>query len=437
MRISIFGLGYVGAVSAGCLAERGHAVVGVDISHAKVGTLGAGKSPILEKGLDDLLARHVKTGRLRATTDAADAVANTDLSLVCVGTPSAPDGSPDLTAVVRVCEQIGRAIKAKRGPHTVAIRSTTLPASAEAEFLPALERESGRRLGEGLGFATHPEFLREGTAVHDFFHPPKTVIGTRDAATADLIKSLYDGIDAPMLVTSPAVAMTVKYADNAFHALKVTFANEIGRVCKKWGVDAQEVMELFCQDTKLNISKAYLRPAFAFGGSCLPKDVRALVREGEKSGAHLLLLGEILRSNEAHILEVVEQVRKAGAKRVGLFGITFKAGTDDLRESAAVSVARRLVRDGCEVVVHDPRVSVENLIGANKQFADEAIPSLAQMIRYSADDVIGADSVIVVDPDFDWAWAHGVLRESQTVIDVDGGGKALMAGDPRYVGICW
>jgi len=438
MRISIFGLGYVGAVSAGCLAERGHTVVGVDISEAKVGTLAAGKSPILEAGLDELLLKHVKSGRLTATTNAAAAVEGTDLSLVCVGTPSAADGSPDLTAVVRVCEEIGRAIAKKQGGHVVAIRSTTLPQSAAEDFLPALERESGRKLGEGLGFATHPEFLREGTAVHDFFHPPKTVIGTDDQATGELIASLYADIEAPLIMTSPAVAMTVKYADNAFHAIKVAFANEIGRVCKKWGVDSQEVMEVFCKDTKLNISKAYLRPAFAFGGSCLPKDVRALVREGEKSGANLPLLGEILRSNSAHILEVVEQVRKAGAKRVGIFGITFKAGTDDLRESAAVRVARRLSQDGCEVVVHDPRVTMENLIGANKQYVADKIPRLDEMIRYSADEVMDwVEAVIVVDPGFDWAWAAGRAREGQTLIDVDGAGKTLMRGDSRYVGICW
>jgi GDP-mannose 6-dehydrogenase len=438
-RISIFGLGYVGAVSAGCFAERGHAVVGVDVSDAKVALLASGKSPIMEKGLDELLARHAASGRLTATTDAAAAVASTDLSLVCVGTPSAPDGTPDVSSVIKVCEQIGHALRDKRGRHTVVIRSTTLPGMAEDLFLPTLERASGKQGGQGgFGFAVHPEFLREGTAVNDFFHPPKTVVGTDDESTARLVVSLYDGIDAPVQVTTPALAMMVKYTDNTFHALKVAFANEIGRVCKKWNLDAQQVMAMVCEDRKLNISPAYLRPAFAFGGSCLPKDVRALVRQGEKSGASLPLLGEILRSNDAHILEVVETVRKHGATRIGIFGVTFKAGTDDLRESAAVRVAQRLADDGCDVLVHDPRVFVDKLIGANKHFVETQIPALAGMMRSTGEELLEkSELIIVVAPDFDWPRAARTLRDNQTLIDVDGGGKAVMKGDPRYVGICW
>ena len=440
-RISIFGLGYVGAVSAGCFAERGHTVVGVDVSDAKVATLAAGKSPIMEKGLEELLARHVKSGRLTATNDAARAVATTDLSLICVGTPSASDGTPDVTSVSRVCEEIGRALRAKSQRHTVVIRSTTLPGMADEIFCPILERESGKLAGGGtndFGFAVHPEFLREGTAVNDFFSPPKTVVGSHDAATARAVAALYDGIDAPLQLTTPALAMMVKYTDNTFHALKVAFANEIGRVCKKWHIDAQDVMAMFCQDTKLNISAAYLRPAFAFGGSCLPKDVRALVRQGGKSGAYLPLLSEILRSNDAHLLDVVEQVRKAGAQRVGMFGVTFKPGTDDIRESAAARVAQRLADDGCEVLIHDPRVSMDRLIGANKQYVEDKIPGLSKMMRTSATEVLEkAELVIVVDTDFDWNWAAAHLREGQTIIDVEGPGKRVMGNDPRYIGICW
>jgi GDP-mannose 6-dehydrogenase len=436
--ISIFGLGYVGAVSAGCFAERGHAVVGVDVSDQKVATLAAGKSPILEKGLEELLSKHAKTGRLTSTTDAAKAVAVTDCSLICVGTPSAPDGTPDISSVVHVCEQIGRALRDKRERHLVILRSTTLPWMAEETFLPALERTSGKQGGRDFGFAVHPEFLREGTAVHDFFHPPKTVIGTHDESAARAVAALYDGIEAPLQVTTPAVAMMVKYTDNTFHALKVAFANEIGRVAKKWNVDAQEVMALVCQDTKLNISPAYLRPAFAFGGSCLPKDVRAMVRQGEKSGASLPLLAEILRSNDAHLLEVVEWVRKAGAQRVGMFGVTFKAGTDDVRESAAARVAQRLADDGCDVLIHDPHVSIDRLVGANRQYVHDKIPALPRMMRSSADEVLDAtDLIIVVDPHFDWHWAQQRLRPDQTIIDVEGPGKLVMNNDPRYLGICW
>jgi GDP-mannose 6-dehydrogenase len=446
-RISIFGLGYVGAVSAGCFAERGHTVVGVDVSEAKVATLAAGKSPIMEGGLEELLSRHVKSGRLTATTDAARAVATTDLSLICVGTPSATDGTPDVTSVSRVCEEIGRTLRNKREHHIVVIRSTTLPGMADEIFCPILERESGKTAGsssdaaggvESFGFAVHPEFLREGTAVNDFFNPPKTVIGSHDPATARAVAALYDGIDAPLQLTTPALAMMVKYTDNTFHALKVAFANEIGRVCKKWHIDAQDVMAMFCQDTKLNISSAYLRPAFAFGGSCLPKDVRALVRQGEKSGAYLPLLSEILRSNDAHLLDVVEQVRKAGSQRVGMFGVTFKPGTDDIRESAAARVAQRLADDGCEVLIHDPRVSMDRLVGANKQYVEDKIPGLSKMMRTSAEEVLEkAELVIVVDTDFDWTWAAAHLRDGQTIIDVEGPGKRVMDNDPRYIGICW
>jgi GDP-mannose 6-dehydrogenase len=439
MRISIFGLGYVGAVTAGCLAQRGHRVVGVDVSEPKVALLNAGQSPIMEAGIEELISRHAESGQLTATTDAAKAVAETDLSLVCVGTPSATDGTPDASAVIRVCEQIGRALRLKKDRHTLAIRSTILPALADGVLIPTLERHGRKSCREAgaIGFATHPEFLREGSAVHDFFNPPKTVIGTHDPAAAKTIASLYDGIQAPLQVTTPALAMMVKLTDNAFHALKVAFANEIGRVCKKWGLDAQQVMAIVCQDTKLNISPAYLRPAFAFGGSCLPKDVRALVREGEKSGAHVPLLGEILRSNDAHLLEVVEIVRKHGSQRVGIFGVTFKPGTDDLRESAAARVAQRLLEDGCEVLVHDPRVSVDRLIGANKQYVEHNVPTLRQMMRHADELLDKADLLIVVDPDFDWTWAKSRLRDSQTIVDVDGAGKQAMQGDPRYVGICW
>jgi GDP-mannose 6-dehydrogenase len=437
-RISIFGLGYVGAVSAGCFAQRGHRVVGVDVSAEKVALLAAGKSPIMESGLEEMLATHVKSGRLTATTDAARAVNETDLSLICVGTPNGGDGAPDVSAVVRVCEEIGRAIKRKSEKHLIVLRSTTLPWMAERIFCPILERESGRVSGDGLGFAVHPEFLREGTAVHDFFHPPKTVVGSNDPAAANAVAALYEGINAPLQITTPQLAMMVKYTDNTFHALKVAFANEIGRICKRWNLDAQEVMRLVCQDTKLNISPAYLRPAFAFGGSCLPKDVRALVREGEKSGASLPLLAHILRSNDTHLLDVVESVRKAGAQRVGIFGITFKPGTDDLRESAAARVAQRLAEDGCQVLIHDPRVDVTRLVGANKQYVEEKIPALSQMMRSSGDEVIQkSDLIIVIDPTFDWDSAAGRLRADQVIIDVEGAGKRVMSTDPRYVGVCW
>ena len=436
--LSIFGLGYVGAVSAACYAHRGHRVIGVDVSEAKVDILASGRSPILEDQLDAMLKAQTGLGRLTATTQGDRAVAESDLSLVCVGTPSGPAGAPDVSAVERVCEQIGRALKIKDAYHVVVIRSTTLPWMAEDLFLPTLERESGKRAGVDFGFAVHPEFLREGTAVKDFFEPPKTVIGAQDQRAARAVADLYDGISAPLLITTPAVAMMVKYTDNTFHALKVSFANEIGRICKKWNIDSQEVMKLVCEDRKLNISPAYLMPAFAFGGSCLPKDVRALVRLGEQSGASLPLLGEILRSNDTHILEVIELVRKLGASVVGMFGVTFKSGTDDLRESAAVRVAQRLARDGCRVMIYDRHVTVDKLIGSNLSYVEQHIPGLARMMAAGVDEVFDkAEVIVVVDARFDWESARSRLRPDQTIVDVQGNGKHAMKDDLRYVGICW
>lgn len=438
MRISVFGLGYVGAVTSACFAELGNDVVGVDIAAAKVDMVKSGKSPIHEPELEPMLARHVASGKLTATTDTQAAARGTDLSLICVGTPSKPNGSLNTHYVERVCEEIGDALKTKNEYHVVVIRSTSLPHVCEEVFVPILEKHGGKKAGEGFGFAVHPEFLREGTAVKDFFHPPRTIIGTHDQRCGKIIASLYDKIDAPMLITTPRAAMMVKYTDNAFHALKVAFGNEIGRVCKQLGIDSQDVMKIVCQDTKLNISPLYLRPAFAFGGSCLPKDLRAITHQAMRMDVEAPLLRGILASNDAHIDALMQLVQRVETRKIGLFGLTFKSGTDDLRESAAVRLAERLIGRGYDVAIYDPHVSLSKLVGANRQYIENQIPHLARLLRETDAEVLAhGDVLIVTDSKFDWETAKRNMKSGQTIIDVDGKGKSIFAGDLRYTGLCW
>jgi len=331
MRVSIFGLGYVGCVSAASLAAEGHEIVGVDVNPEKVGAINEGRSPIVEPGLEELLKRGVAQKRLRATTDTSEAVYATDLSLICVGTPSRKNGSLDLTYLTRVCEQIGDVLKDKPGYHVVVVRSTVLPGTTHSQVIPALESRSGKKYGEGFGVAVNPEFLREGTALKDFRHPPLTLVGHNHAADAAPTKALYTDIDAPLFSTSIRVAEMIKYTSNAWHAVKVVFANEIGNICKRVGVDSHDVMDIFCNDEKLNISAYYLKPGFAFGGSCLPKDVRALQYRAKQLDLEVPLLGALLGSNRLQVQHAIDLIVETGKKRIGLFGFSFKAGTDDLR----------------------------------------------------------------------------------------------------------
>jgi GDP-mannose 6-dehydrogenase len=438
MKVSVFGLGYVGSVSAASFAADGHEVVGVDVNADKVAAVNAGRSPIVEPGLEEQLAEAVAAGRLRATADTADAVAATEVSLLCVGTPSRKNGSLDLTYLERVASQIGEELAKKDAYHVVVVRSTVLPGTTHEVVIPALERASGKKYGEGFGVSVNPEFLREGTALKDFRKPPLTLVGHNHAADASGTIALYQAIDAPLISTSIRVAEMIKYASNTWHALKVCFANEIGNVCKKLGVDSHEVMDVFCRDEKLNLSPYYLKPGFAFGGSCLPKDVRALQYRAKEMDVDLPVISSILPSNRMQIEHAVQEVLDTGRKRVGLLGFSFKAGTDDLRESPMVILAESLLGKGCALKIYDKNVSIARLVGSNKEYIEGQIPHLSSLLCDTVEEVIDDCDVIVVgnkSPEFGAALQR--CRADQIVIDlvrvpVSG---ALLQAD--YRGICW
>ncbi len=437
MNISVFGLGYVGSVSAACFAALGRRVVGVDVSALKVDLINAGHSPVIEPGLDQLIEETVGQGRLSATLRAAEAVAAADVSLVCVGTPSNGNGNLDYTYVERVCHEIGAALAGKDDYHVVVIRSTVLPGTTEARLIPILEQASGKRAGVDFGVAYNPEFLRESTALHDFHHPPFTVIGQFDERGAQQAAELYRGIAAPLRLAPLRVAEMVKYASNAFHALKVTFANEIGNICKRSGIDSHRVMELFCLDDKLNLSSYYLKPGFAFGGSCLPKDLRALLYHANRLDLQTPVLEAILPSNEHQIRLGYELVRQTGRKKVGLLGLSFKAGTDDLRESPLVELIETLIGKGYQVRIYDRNVSLARLTGANRAYIEREIPHLATLMCNSIDEALAQSEVILVGnnaPEFHDALQRA--RPDQIVIDlVRVTNPAPLAA--RYEGICW
>lgn len=436
-RISIFGLGYVGSVSAACLADRGATVLGVDVSDLKVEMINAGQSPIVEEGLADLVAAGVAAGRLSATSDVAAAIANTDMSLICVGTPSQANGGLDLTAVERVAESIGRALRDKREPHVVIVRSTMLPGSTERLVIPALERTSQRTLGDGLAVCYHPEFLREGSSIRDFNQPPFTIIGGTDATAMAAVAALYEGIPAPVVTTGYRVAEMLKYACNAYHALKITFANEIGRVCKELGIDSHEVMDIFALDTKLNISAAYLRPGYAFGGSCLPKDLRALLHHAGRHDVEVPLLASLLPSNDRQVQAAYDLVVAGGERRIGVVGLSFKPGTDDLRESPLVTLVERLIGRGRDVRVHDPNVAIAKVHGANRAYIAQEIPHIVSIMTDSLDDLVATSEVIVLgNASPEAIEAAAAARPGQRVIDL---ARALpaAAGEGRYEGLAW
>lgn len=438
MKISVFGLGYVGTVSAACLAKEGHRVIGVDIDSSKVEIVNSGQSPVIERDLDELITRAVKSGRLRATTEAADGVLNSDLSLICVGTPSKNSGSLDLTYVERVCRDIGRALGEKNGFHTIVLRSTVLPGTTRQTVIPALEASSGQVAGQGFGLAYNPEFLREGTSVRDFYHPPFTVIGELDSQAVEVVLSLYEGLDAPLVRVPLEAAEMVKYTCNAFHALKVTFANEVGNLCKRLDIDSHQVMDIFCLDDRLNLSPYYLKPGFAFGGSCLPKDLRALLYHGRRNDLTLPVLEAILPSNQLQVQRGVEMVMQTGRKKVGVLGFSFKAGTDDLRESPLVEMIETLLGKGYEIRIYDKNVSLARLHGANRAYIEGEIPHIATLMCDSIDEVLAQSDVIVIgnsSPEFGQVQKRA--RPDQTVIDlvrIKGNSVGMQA---RYEGICW
>jgi GDP-mannose 6-dehydrogenase len=438
VRIGVFGLGYVGSVSAACLAALGHEVVGVDVNPTKVDMINAGHSPVIETELDELIAQGVAMGRIRAVTSACEAVAASDISLICVGTPSDGNGNLNLTYVERVCQEIGQALASKNGYHVVIARSTMLPGSTEEQVIPILEGASARKAGREFGVCFNPEFLREGTAVHDFYHPPFTLIGEYDGRGAEIAASLYATLDAPLRVVPLKVAEMVKYANNAFHALKVTFANEIGNICKRQGADSHQVMDIFCLDDKLNLSSYYLKPGFAFGGSCLPKDVRALLYHGHRLDLSLPVLEAILPSNQLQIRYGFELIRRTGRKKVGVLGFSFKAGTDDLRESPMVELIETLVGKGYAVKVYDKNVSLARLHGANRAYIEREIPHIASLMCNSWEEVLAASEVIVIgNRASEFRQAVEQAGEDQVVIDLVRVAQDVGQLNARYEGICW
>jgi GDP-mannose 6-dehydrogenase len=437
MRISVFGLGYVGCVSAACFAKDGHEVVGVDVNPTKVGIINSGKSPIVEAGVGELIEEMVSSGRLRATSESSEAVMNTDISLVCVGTPSHPNGSLDLTYVKRVCQEIGAALEAKRDRHIVVIRSTMLPGTITGVVIPTLEVYSGKKAGSGFGICINPEFLREGTSLKDFYAPPFTVIGADDEETAIAVKRLYAGVDAPVYLIGVKAAEMVKYACNCFHALKVSFANEMGNIAAAIGIDSHVVMDIFCKDTKLNLSPYYLTPGFAFGGSCLPKDLRAMNYKAKDLDVEVPVLQAVLRSNRAQIDRAVDLVLQTRKKRVGILGFSFKAGTDDLRESPMVALIETLIGKGMQLSIYDRDVSLAKLFGANKEYIEREIPHISQLMRPSIEDVLeNTDVVVIGNKAEEFRSITGILRPDQIVIDLVRLFEDKTTGG-SYFGICW
>ncbi|MBV6448248.1 UDP-glucose/GDP-mannose dehydrogenase family protein [Nitrosomonas sp.] len=436
MKISIFGLGYVGTVSAGCLATDGHSVIGVDPNKTKVDLINQGVSPIVEKDIGEMIAAAVKNNLLRATLDVRDAVMNSDISLVCVGTPSQLNGNLDLSHVRKVCEQIGAALKDKSAFHVVVARSTMLPGSMRNVVIPALESYSGKKAGVDFGVCNNPEFLREGTAVFDYYNPPKTVIGETDNRAGELLMQLYAKMSAPLIRTEVETAEMVKYADNTWHAVKVAFANEIGNLCKAEGIDGHKVMEIFCQDTKLNLSPYYMKPGFAFGGSCLPKDVRALMYKGKSLDMDLPLINAILPSNQRQIEKGINMIVEKGNKKIGILGFSFKAGTDDLRESPLVEVIEYLIGKGYELKLYDKNVNLAALTGANQDYILNHIPHISKLMASSLDEVLKfAQTIVIGNGAAEFRNVPDEIKPEQVVVDLVRIVPKL-SGE-RYDGICW
>jgi GDP-mannose 6-dehydrogenase len=437
--ISVFGLGYVGCVSAACLAARGYRVIGVDVNPGKVESLRRGRSPIVEDEIGELTARVVAAGDLAVTVDADAAVLATDISLICVGTPSTAAGGLTTHYLEEVTAEIGAALKTKDRRHTVVFRSTMVPGTCEQLLIPLLERISGKRAGADFGVCVNPEFLREGTSVRDFLDPPKTVVGAVDAASFEVVRDIYAGLPGPVFSVPIAVAEMTKYIDNSFHALKIGFANEVGALCAALGLDSHAVMDVFLADTKLNISPAYLRPGFAFGGSCLPKDLRALTHTARRNDVDIPLLSNLLVSNEVQLRRAVDLVVAGGRRKVGIFGLSFKPGTDDLRESPMVELAERLIGKGFEVKIHDRNVVLSRLLGANRSYIDERLPHMGELLTDDIDAVLAHGEVLIVGsrlPEVVDAVARA--GSGRLIIDlVRLPDAARLRGLPNYRGIGW
>ncbi len=436
MNISVFGMGYVGAVCSASFSNDGHNIVGVDVDSVKVDLINRGESPIIEKDLKELISSGIKSKRLHATQNAREAVSQTDISIICVGTPSQLNGNLDLSYVRKVCEDIGKEIKEKDGYHIVVMRSTVLPGTARDLAIPTLEEFSGKKVGVDFGYASNPEFLREGTAIYDFYNPPKTVIGHSDAKTGDTLASLYKDLKAPLIKTDIQIAEMVKYADNAWHATKVAFGNEIGNIAKDVGIDGQAVMAIFCQDEKLNLSSYYLRPGFAFGGSCLPKDVRAITYKANSLDIKTPLLSSLLPSNEEQVKRAYQMIQKTGKRSIGLLGLSFKAGTDDLRESPLVELSEILIGKGYSLKIYDKNVKMATLFGANKNYLMNHIPHISSLITDNLEDIKAtSDLLIIGNGSEEFLTVEETSRKDQIVLDLVR--MSDKTSTETYQGICW
>jgi GDP-mannose 6-dehydrogenase len=437
LSISLFGLGYVGSVSAACFAHMGHKVTGVDISTTKVEMLDSGRSPIIEARMEELVAEAHKSCRLHATTDSIAAVLASDISFVCVGTPSLRSGKLDLSHVEHVSREIGAALKQKATFHTVVLRSTVLPGTTETLMIPAIESASGKRSGKDFAVCYNPEFMREGSAVADFLQPPYTILGSQDPQHLAVLRELYQEVPATTFETSIRVAEMVKYVSNLYHAVKVGFANEVGTLCKHLGVEADQVTNIFMTDTKLNISAAYLAPGFAFGGSCLPKDLRAITYRGKELDLRLPLLESLMPSNEQHVDRGVEAVLGTGKRKIAMLGLSFKAGTDDLRESPQVQLIKRLLGEGCQVRVWDNDVSLGRLAGSNRQYIEDVIPHIGSLLSADMGEVMRDAEVVVIGTKVEKTELAKLLTPKQMVIDLVNLDPARRPPAASYEGICW
>ena len=438
MRISIFGLGYVGCVTSACLSHDGNTVIGVDINPIKVSLLASGHSPIVEPGLDELVANGVQSGKLNVSSDSYAAVRNSEVSLICVGTPSNDNGSLKTEYVENVCREIGSALAKKGSYHVVVIRSTVLPGTVEERLIPILEQFSGLRAGSDFGICMNPEFLREGNAIDDYYHPSLVVIGELDERSGDTVQEMYQSVDSTIIRTSLRTAETVKYASNAFHALKVVFANEIGNFCKAQGIDGREVMEIFVQDRQLNISPNYLMPGFAFGGSCLPKDLRALLHRSKELDVESPVLSAVMLSNQKQVELGIKMIERTGCKKIGILGLSFKAGTDDLRESPIVTLAETLLGKGYQIRIFDEKLQLSRLMGANKLYLEKELPHIASLMSTSIEKLITDSEVIVVaNGGKTFSQVPNLLHHDQTIIDLVGIAKNLDQTQAVYEGIGW
>lgn len=438
MKIGIFGLGYVGCVTAACLASDGHEVMGVDVNPLKVQMLNDGQSPIIEPGLDALITEGIKNGRLKASNAHTDVVLHSDVSLICVGTPSNDNGSLKLDYVEKVCREIGEALAQKQEYHVVVVRSTVLPGTVEEKLIPILEKASGKKAGVDFGVCMNPEFLRESSAIRDYYTPALIMIGEIDKRSGDVVQSIYECVKAPLTRSTIRTAEMVKYTCNAFHALKIVFGNEIGILAKANGVDGQEIMDIICQDKQLNISTTYLRPGFAFGGSCLPKDLRAIMYRAKELDLECPTLGALLPSNHNHVQMSIKMIEKTRKRNIGVLGLSFKAGTDDTRESPIIALIETLMGRGYHVRIFDEKIQLARLIGANKSYLEKELPHITSQMCSTIEELVDQSEVLVIangSPEF--KRVPQIMRDDQVLIDLVGIAKEAGELDGRYQGICW